>query len=701
MPKTVAKSKTKSKTRGKSSLTRPKSKATVSKPKPAAKTAAKPSAKPSTKSSSKSSAKTDRKPVAEKPKVALPVHPVGSVPVRAPGRGPGRRPRALEDLPDFDESLPSDEDEGALQESRKDKRSELGDGESEGPGLPATDDKGSAVGYTRAGTVEAALQTLSEMGKKQGYITFKQMNETLPETDVSSARIDAVLSILNKQGIELVDESEITPEGVVQRSKTIELMQVPGMTEKVDDPVRMYLVQMGEISLLTRDEEIQLAKRIDDSRASFRRQLLTTDFGLRPSIEILEKVQDRKLPLDRTLKVPSQDEGVKEAMLQKLPRQISSVRRIADEEVADHAALQSSRLSRDAKAKLLKGRLSRKRRLLELMENNSDSAYIQLKNLEPFLDSFRLMHHELRALAMTIQKYRQKRKAQSPEVVAMESVLKARESELMMDYLRVDRKVRVINGRLAQYERAKKDLSSGNLRLVISIAKKYRNRGLSFLDLIQEGNTGLMKAVEKYEYKRGFKFSTYATWWIRQAITRAIADQARTIRIPVHMIETMSKLRNASKKIMQETGRKPTIDEVARAADKTVEEAKRVMNIYKQPISLDRPVGENEDSYFADFIEDKGAENPIHSANTEMLKDRINSVLSSLTFREREIVKLRYGLKDGYTYTLEEVGKIFKVTRERVRQIEAKAVRKLQHPIRARKLSGFLDGPEMWTRGGN
>ena len=253
------------------------------------------------------------------------------------------------------------------------------------------------------------------------------------------------------------------------------------------------------------------------------------------------------------------------------------------------------------------------------------------------------------------------------------------------------KRVELMNIRFRRYEQAKRELSGGNLRLVVSIAKKYRNRGLSFLDLIQEGNTGLMRAVDKYEYRRGYKFSTYATWWIRQAITRAIADQARTIRIPVHMIETMSKLRNVSKRLLQEKGREPTIEETARAANISVEETRRVMKISRHPISLDRPVGESEDSYFGDFIEDEAAESPINAATQEMLKEKIDSVLKTLTYREREIIKLRYGLGDGYTYTLEEVGRIFKVTRERVRQIEAKAVRKLQHPVRSRQLEGFLE----------
>jgi RNA polymerase primary sigma factor len=255
----------------------------------------------------------------------------------------------------------------------------------------------------------------------------------------------------------------------------------------------------------------------------------------------------------------------------------------------------------------------------------------------------------------------------------------------------LDKRLRVIDRVFTQYEDAKRTLSSANLRLVVSIAKKYRNRGLSFLDIIQEGNTGLMRAVDKYEYRRGYKFSTYATWWIRQAITRAIADHARTIRIPVHMIETMSKLRTASKNLMQKLGRESTPEEIATEAGMSTEETSRVLRIAKHPISLDSPIGDSDDSYFGDFIEDESIDSPVISATQEMLRDRIDTVLKTLSYREREIIKLRYGIGDGYTYTLEEVGRIFKVTRERVRQVEAKAIRKLQHPVRSRRLEGFLD----------
>ncbi len=273
--------------------------------------------------------------------------------------------------------------------------------------------------------------------------------------------------------------------------------------------------------------------------------------------------------------------------------------------------------------------------------------------------------------------------------------LERRQNKIVLELVETPDQIAIrgnlMDKRYEGYQTAKKKLSAGNLRLVVSIAKKYRHRGLTFLDLIQEGNTGLMKAVEKYEYRRGYKFSTYATWWIRQAITRAIADQARTIRIPVHMIETMSKLRKIAKQLIQELGREPSIEELAIDANISIAEARRVLKIGKQPVSLDRPIGDSDDSYLGDFIEDKSAESPVSVASYEMLKDKMEQVLHTLTYREREIIRLRYGIGDGYTYTLEEVGRKFKVTRERVRQIEAKALRKLQHPVRSRKLEGFLE----------
>jgi RNA polymerase primary sigma factor len=322
---------------------------------------------------------------------------------------------------------------------------------------------------------------------------------------------------------------------------------------------------------------------------------------------------------------------------------------------------------------------------------------LRTSKIQPMLKKLRSIAQKMIELRDTIADAEQHPDRYDPEdIMVMREELAGLRSLVLEEPEELQARVQDVKMVFDEYEQAKRDLSGGNLRLVVSIAKKYRNRGLSFLDVIQEGNTGLMRAVDKYEYKRGYKFSTYATWWIRQAITRAIADHARTIRIPVHMIETMSKLRNIAKNLLQDLGREPTIEEIAEAAKMPVGEARRVMKISRHPISLDRPVGESEDSYFGDFIEDESAENPSDSATTDMLRQRIEQVLKTLTYREREIIKLRYGIGDGYTYTLEEVGRIFKVTRERVRQVEAKAIRKLQHPVRSRKLQGFLDGT--WER---
>jgi RNA polymerase primary sigma factor len=324
----------------------------------------------------------------------------------------------------------------------------------------------------------------------------------------------------------------------------------------------------------------------------------------------------------------------------------------------------------EEKRKLRRSIRIRRRKAVTLVEELS----IRTQKVQPLMKKLEQMSERMAELEKQIESMKGQRSCKEDRANAEKEL-----HDYMMLTLEeppeLHKRVEIVSKRFAEYEQAKRDLSGGNLRLVVSIAKKYRNRGLSFLDLIQEGNTGLMRAVDKYEYRRGYKFSTYATWWIRQAITRAIADQARTIRIPVHMIETMSKLRNVSKKLLQTLGREPTIEETAREANISVEETRRVLKISRHPISLDRPVGESEDSYFGDFIEDDTAESPVQAATQEMLKDKIDQVLKTLTYREREIIKLRYGLGDGYTYTLEEVGRIFKVTRERVRQIEAKAVR--------------------------
>ncbi|MBL8879545.1 MAG: RNA polymerase sigma factor RpoD [Phycisphaerales bacterium] len=545
--------------------------------------------------------------------------------------------------------------------------------------------------------IEQSVSKLIEQGAVRGYLTWEELNETLPDEAVSPEKLESVLNRIEQSGIKMIDEIEADKLRESGRKNVDKLEAGEALDEvtdadladpsarRIDDPVRMYLTQMGEIPLLTREEEIALAKKIELTRMAFRRKVLENDFCMQSAVDLMQAVTDGRMPFDRTMKISTAESMGKGTIMKRLPANLATVRKLLELNLADWKVVRDTRTSAGIRKQCADKMSQRRRRAVTLLEE----LPLRTSRISPMLKKLWGITGKLESITTEIEK--RGRLLPPDEVQAMREEQEGL-IDLVMEFPEDLRKRAVDAKRVfGEYEEAKRRLAGGNLRLVVSIAKKYRNRGLSFLDIIQEGNTGLMRAVDKYEYRRGYKFSTYATWWIRQAITRAIADHARTIRIPVHMIETMSKLRNIQKKLMQQFNREPTIEEIAEAAAMPVSEARRVMKISRHPISLDRPVGESEDSYFGDFIEDEKAESPVSTATNEMLKDRIEGVLKTLTYREREIIKLRYGIGDGYTYTLEEVGKIFKVTRERVRQVEAKAIRKLQHPVRARKLQGFLD----------
>jgi len=544
--------------------------------------------------------------------------------------------------------------------------------------------------------LDASIKKIIAKGKQRGFLTYEELNDDLPADGVSPDQIDSLLMTLDEIGIELIDELEAARRepfiaagegGKSKSSRSRSQEEIEAARKRIDDPVRMYLTQMGEIPLLSRAEEISLAKKIEMTRMHFRRRVLESDYCVQQARDILVQVQHSDLPFDRTMKISTAENLSKETITARMPTNLATIECVIEANKADWMRVRSAKGSDRDQHHLLRGLWRRRRRAAKLVEELS----LRTSRVQPLMKKLQHISAKMNELRRTIDSA-DVSNYPPEDIEVMKEELDGLIDLVLEEPDLLRKRVRAIQKVFNDYEQAKRELSGGNLRLVVSIAKKYRNRGLSFLDIIQEGNTGLMRAVDKYEYRRGYKFSTYATWWIRQAITRAIADHARTIRIPVHMIETMSKLRNISKRLVQDLGREPTIEEIAEQAGMTIPEARRVLKISRHPISLDRPVGESEDSYFGDFIEDESAESPLETAGTEMLKDRIEEVLKTLTYREREIIKLRYGIGDGYTYTLEEVGRIFKVTRERVRQVEAKAIRKLQHPVRARKLEGFLEG---------
>ncbi len=554
------------------------------------------------------------------------------------------------------------------------------------------------------------MELLISKGKSQGYLTYEELNELLPDDAIAPDRLDAIMQQFDELGIELLDEAEgikhaappaaDEPDEAMMREAEEEIASlkeeeeaVEAGSKRIDDPVRMYLTQMGKTGLLSREEEIRLAKKIELTRMAFRRKVLESDYCIQSAVDILAQVESGELPFDRTMRISTAEVDAKGTISKRIPENLNTIRKLLEQNRADWEKFCEKNASDHMRVEIIRRMRNRRRKAVTLLEELS----LRTSKVIPLM-------RKLQSIGAKLWDLKQRLTERNARLTEDDRQAMQEEFEGLSDLVLEDSpallgRCQSIQLVFNEYEDAKRKLSGGNLRLVVSIAKKYRNRGLSFLDIIQEGNTGLMRAVDKYEYRRGYKFSTYATWWIRQAITRAIADHARTIRIPVHMIETMSKLRNISKRLLQELGREPTIEEISRDAKMPVAECRRVLKISRHPISLDRPVGESEDSYFGDFIEDEAAENPVETATQEMLRERIDQVLKTLTYREREIIKLRYGIGDGYTYTLEEVGRIFKVTRERVRQVEAKAIRKLQHPVRSRKLEGFLDGSILATLG--
>lgn len=465
------------------------------------------------------------------------------------------------------------------------------------------------------------------------------------------------------------------------------------VVESTDDPVRMYLMQMGQIPLLTRHEEIEYAKHIERTRGKYRHWMLATDFMLQGACKLLEQVRDSKLRLDRTIEVSVTNAAEKKAIMKRIVPNVVTLRQLLVLNQHDYLTAVNRNVSSNERRQAWKRLTRRRNRAVRLVEEMN----LRTNRLEPIFKKLEAIEVRMADLKSRIDAVR---KLAEPCTDSLEQMLEELRYLMRITFespKTLSRRVNRVRGNRVAYDAAKRELSASNLRLVVSIAKKYRNRGLSFLDLIQEGNTGLMRAVDKFEYERGFKFSTYATWWIRQAITRAIADQSRTIRVPVHMIDTMTKVRLVTRQLLQELGREPSVEETAARAGLNIDDARVIIKMARQPLSLDQPVGDHDDSYFGEFLEDHRDDDPLYEANQDSLKQHINEAMQSLNYREREILRLRYGLADGYSYTLEEVGRIFSVTRERVRQIESKAVRKLQQPYRSKALMSFVDGLDPQT----